>query len=244
MKYFSFLKENMFFVISFFFLIALNLIGCFLESKHFFKVLFPFFVPLFSIYLIKFKYCNSLFISFLMFSFLGDLSLVLHFFEGKATSLLYLLSYFCLILLVLPEVQFIKIQNLVKTYLFLVLAIAIYFIYALYLKLLGFINDDVTLLLVTLKIIGLVFLSFIALSLYFKEDSMKNVMFLIAVICIDFSAFLNFVNLYYLFNWSFVALEGIFYVLSIYFLFRYVIYDRIFASYKFNKNYKSNKVII
>ena len=237
----------MLFLSGLFFLILINLIGFYLENGHVLRTIFPLFIPVFfSYFFFKFKKLSILFITFLIFSLFADISAFVNwsFLKGNTTNIFSILSYISLILFILPKFKLVKTQNLVNTYFVFVLTIAIYFVCTVHLKLHEFIEDNINITFITLKIVTLVVLSFIALNVYFNEDSKPNVLFLTSVICLVFSAFLNFVNGYYLYNLSFVILEGIFYLLGIYLLFKSVVSDKQIESYGLYKKNVSKNIYI
>ena len=186
------------------------------------------FIPVFLIfYLVKYKSLKVVFISFLLFSFLGDVSLT--FFSNetfvKISSILYFLSYLYLIVMVIPKFKLLKVDKLIGVYLFGVFVINIFFLYTLFSILKVIIPDGTEVLLFGLKSLSLIVLAFISFGVYLNTQTKQSILFLVAVIFMAFSTILNYVNLYYLYHWSFEMLYRALYGVGLYFIFRYTIAD-------------------
>ncbi|MDO5970197.1 hypothetical protein Q4Q35_10300 [Flavivirga aquimarina] len=207
------------------------------------------FIPVFLIcYLVKHKSLGFVFVSFLLFSFLGDMSL--SFFTNetfiKVSSILYFLSYLYLIAIIIPKFKLLDVKKLIGVYLLGVFIINIFFLYTLYSVLQVIIPDKTEVLLFGLKNLSLIVLAFVSFGVYLNTQSRQSILFLVAVIFIAFSTILNYVNLYYLYHWSFEMLYRVLYGIGLYFIFKYVIADN-----KSKKNileikkafYSDNKII-
>lgn len=209
-------------------LIAISFFVTFTQDLLLLKSTMALFIPVFLIfYLIKYKSLKVVFVSFLLFSFLGDVSLT--FFSNetfvKISSILYFLSYLYLIVMVIPKFKLLKVDKLIGVYLFGVFVINIFFLYTLFSILKAIIPDDTEVLLFGLKSLSLIILAFISFGVYLNTQSKQSILFLVAVIFMAFSTILNYVNLYYLYHWSFEMLYRVLYGIGLYFIFRYIIAD-------------------
>ena len=209
-------------------LITISFFVTFTQDLLLLKSTMALFIPVFLIfYLVKYKSLKVVFISFLLFSFLGDVSLT--FFSNetfvKISSILYFLSYLYLIVMVIPKFKLLKIDKLIGVYLFGVFVINIFFLYTLFGILKAIIPDGTEVLLFGLKSLALIILVFISFGVYLNTQTRLSILFLVAVVFIAFSTILNYVNLYYLYHWSFEMLYRVLYGIGLYFLFRYIIAD-------------------
>ncbi|MDO5981193.1 hypothetical protein [Flavivirga spongiicola] len=209
-------------------LIAINFFVTFTQDSLMLKSTMALFIPVFLIfYLVKYKSLRVVFISFLLFSFLGDMSLT--FFSNetfvKVSSILYFLSYLYLITMVIPKFKLLKVGKLIGAYLLGVFVINIFFLYTLYSILKVVIPDHTEVLLFGLKSLSLIVLAFISFGVYLNTQTKQSILFLVAVVFMAFSTILNYVNLYYLYHWSFEMMYRTLYGVGLYFIFRYIIAD-------------------
>ena len=207
-------------------LLAISFFVTFTGDSLLLKSTMALFIPVFLIfYLVKYKSLGVVFISFLLFSFLGDISLT--FFSNdifvKVSSILYFLSYLYLIAMVMPKFKLLEVDKLIGIYLLGVFIINIFFLYTLYSILKVIIPDHTEVLLFGLKCLALIILAFISFGVYLNTQTKPSILFLVAVIFITFSTILNYVNLYYLYHWSFEMLYRVLYGIGLYFIFRYII---------------------
>ncbi len=87
-------------------LIAINVFGSVTDNALLMKTTMPLFIPVFLIfYFVKYNSLKIVFISFLLFSFLGDTSSMFFSEDSliQTSSILYLLSYLYLIIIVAPN---------------------------------------------------------------------------------------------------------------------------------------------
>ena len=167
-------------------------------------------IPLFfSIYFLKNKFINNIFIAFLLLAFIGDLFSMMSTNTGqlKITSAAYFCSYAILILVGLYRIRGFKFKGLVGAYLVVVFLLNAYFMYSLYGMLSSNIADSTELFFTTLQIIALVVLGFIAFAGYLNEDGRQSIVFLIMSFCLIFSQVLNFVETYYITYNLFIILK-------------------------------------
>ncbi len=167
-------------------------------------------IPLFfSIFFLKNKFINNIFIAFLLLTFIGDLFSMMPINTGqlKVTSAAYFSSYTVLILVGLYRIRGFKFIGLVGAYLVVVFLLNAYFMYSLYGMLSYSISDSTELFFTTLQIIALVVLGFIAFAGYLNEDGRQSIVFLVMSFCLIFSQVLNFVETYYISYNLFIALE-------------------------------------
>lgn len=207
-------------------LVTANILGTFTGNVLFLQTTKALFVPaLVVFFLIRYKTLNLAFVLFFVFSFLGDVSLA--FFESnmfiKVSSVFYFLSYLFLIGVVISKFNFFKIDRVVGVYLVVVFLINAYFLYVFYGILKAVVPDGLEVLLFGVKNISLIVLTFLAFGKYLSKDTKPAIIFLMAAMCLVFSTALNYVSLYYVYNWSFVMLERVIYAIGIYLLLNYII---------------------
>ncbi|MFD0988996.1 hypothetical protein ACFQ1R_02700 [Mariniflexile jejuense] len=206
-------------------LIAINSVGVASEDALIMKTAMPLFIPVFLIFfLVKYNKLGVAFILFLLFSFLGDIASM--FFSEEilleATSILYIISYLYLLIMVLPKFKFLEVNAIVGTYLLLVFSITIYFLYLIYSVLQTIIPNHTEVLLFGLKSAVLIVLGFISFAVYLNTQTKQSVLFLTAIIFFGLSVIMNYINLYYLYNWSFELLQRVLYALALYVMFIYI----------------------
>lgn len=209
-------------------LLALNFFSTFINDDLLMNSSIALFIPVFLIFFfLKNNYMGFAFVSFLIFSFLGDISY--YFFPEdsvlKTSSILYILSYTQLLIIVLPRFKIFKVDKLIAIYLLVVFAINLYFLYTIYEILKIIIPDQNEVLLIGVKSLTLIILAFISFAVYLNTQTKQSILFLVATICFAFSAIINYVNYYYLYDWSFVMLNRATYILGLYLLFKYFIIE-------------------
>ncbi len=206
-------------------LITINVIVPYSEDALLLQSTKALFIPIFLIFFfMKNKFLGIPFISFFLFSFLGDISVT--FFESdmfiKASTVLYFLSYMCLLGVIISKFNFFKVDKVVGVYLLLIFLINGYFLYTLYGLLKAVVPDSVEVLLFGIKSVTLILLTFFAFGKYLNKDTKPSILFLLAVLCLVFSTVLNYVSMYYIYNWSFVMLERVIYAIGLYLFFNYI----------------------
>ncbi len=206
-------------------LVTVSIFGTYSEDVLVLQTTKALFIPVFLIlFFIKNKALSLPLISFFLFSFLGDASLV--FFENeifiKASSSFYFLSYICLIGIAISKFKLFEIDKVVGIYLIVIFLINAYFLYTLYGILKVIVPDSLEVFLFGVKNISLILLIFLAFGKYLANDTKPSILFLMVALCLVFSTILNYVSLYYVYSWSFVMLERVIYVIGIYLLLNYV----------------------
>ncbi|GAA3589021.1 hypothetical protein Q4Q39_14330 [Flavivirga amylovorans] len=229
-------------------LIAISFFVAFTQDSLLLKSTMALFIPVFLMfYLIKHKTLGVIFISFLLFSFLGDISLTFFSDETliKVSSILYFLSYLYLIVIIIPKFKLLKVDRLIGVYLFGVFIINIFFLYTLYSLLKVIIPDQTEVLLFGLKSLSLIILAFISFGVYLNTQTKQSILFLVATIFIALSTILNYINLYYLYHWSFEMLHRTLYAVGLYFIFKYIIVDNKHKRtiYKLKQRYSSDNIL-
>ncbi len=205
-------------------LLVLNFFSTFIADDLLMNSSVALFIPVFLIFFfLKNNHIGFSFVSFLIFSFLGDTS---YYFCSEDTvletsSILYILSYVQLIIIVLPRFKIFKIDKIIAVYLIVVLSINLYFLYTIYEILKLIIQDHNEVLLIVIKSLALILLALIAFTVYLNTQTRQSILFLVATICFTFSSLINDINYYYLYDWSFIMLNRAAYVLGIYLLFKY-----------------------
>ncbi|WP_299550228.1 hypothetical protein [Seonamhaeicola sp.] len=122
----------------------------------------------------------------------------------------------------LTKFKVLRLDKIIGVYLIVVFGISMYFLYTLYNVLNMIVTDSSEVLIFTVKSLSLIILAFVAFGVYLSTQSKKSVIFLVGVIFIIFSTILNYINLYYIYHWSFEMLDRMLYVSGLYFMFRYM----------------------
>ena len=207
-------------------LIALNVFAAISEVSVVLESIKPLFVPVFLIfYFIKNKLSNVVFVLFLVTSFLGDLTPVL--LESavveKSSNLMYFISYLCLIVIIATNFKWGKIDKVIGVYLLFIFLINSYFLFTLYSILKTIISDSTEVLLFGLKSVSIIVLLFVSFVVYLTKESKISILFLILGLCFFFSDVFNYINIYYLYDWRFVMLDGVLHAFALFFLFNYIV---------------------
>lgn len=220
------IQYNAIFIYVLLLLIIINVIATITENTILLQLTKPLFVPAFLLYyFIKNKYINFVFIAFLLFSFLGDSSSVLFSSDAvlKASSLLYCLSYLCLVYVVATKFKRIEFDKIVGLYLLVVFLINVYFLYTLFNILQAIIPDSLEVTLFGIKSVSLIALAFVSFAVYLNSDTKRSILFLVTSLCFVFSDVLYYISNYYIYDWSFVMLDRLLHILGLFFLFNYII---------------------
>ena len=226
MKSLSTFSANKVFLVALFLLIVLNVIGTLSENPLFLQSTKPLFVPVFLIFFfIKNKTISIPFSLFLLYSFLGDSASM--FFSNetflKASSVMYLLSYLCLLSFMIPNFKIVQCNKVIALYLVVVVLINMYFLYAIYSVLQTIVPDTLEVFLFAMKSISLIVLVIIAFGVYLNSETKLSILFLIMALSFVFSDVLNYVSQYYVYHWSFLMVDRILHVIGLFFLFNYII---------------------
>ncbi|MFG6687572.1 hypothetical protein ACGK9U_13390 [Mariniflexile sp. HNIBRBA6329] len=214
---------NTLFLCALILLIAVNIVGVFINDALIMKTMMSVFVPVFLIFFfINDKSLGIAFISFLLFSFLGDTSALLFLDDVliEASSVLYILSYFFLLIIVAPKFKFLELNALVGTYLLVVFSIAVYFLYITYSILDVVVPNHNEVLLFGIKSFVLIILTFVSFGVYLNTQTKQSILFLTAVVFLGLSVMISSVNLYYLNNWSLELLYRLLYATALYLMFK------------------------
>lgn len=231
-------------------LMAVNVIGVFMENTLIMKIVMSLFVPVFLIFFfIKNKSLGIAFISFLLFSFLGDTTSMFFLDDVliETSSVFYILSYLYLLIIVVPKFKFFEVNALVGTYLIVVFSIAVYFLYITYSILNVVVPNQTEVSLFGIKSLALIILTFVSLGVYLNTQTKLSVLFLTAVIFFGLSVMISYVNLYYLNNWSLQLLHRILYATALYMIFKYImnneVVDRQPKQIELKESYQSDTVL-
>lgn len=230
-------------------LIALNTFGVLTNDALIMKTAMPLFIPVFLIFFyIKYNTLGIAFISFLLFSFLGDSSLMFFNEEAliQASSILYLISYVYLLIMIAPSFKLLEVNVLIGSYLLVVFSISLYFLYVLYEILQTVVPNQSEVLMFGITCLVLIILGFISFAVYLNTQTRQSALFLTAVIFFGLSVILRYINLYYLYNWSFELLYRLLYALALFVMFKYIITLNITKKTKkvlLNKNYVTDTVL-
>lgn len=207
-------------------LVALNVYASFNGESVLLQATKALSIPLFfSLYFIKNKFINNIFISFLLLAFVGDLFSMMtpNPLQLKITSAAYFCCYATLILIGLFRIKSFRFAGWVGAYLMVVFVLNAYFMYSLYGMMSVNISDSTELFFTTLQIIAMLILGFVAFIGYLNEDGRQSIMFLLMSFCLIFSQVLNFVETYYIAYNLFIVLEWSSYIAGLVFFYKYVI---------------------
>lgn len=193
-------------------------------------------IPLFfSLYFIKNKFINNIFIAFLLLTFVGDLFSMMTStpLQLKITSAAYFCCYAVLIVIGVFRIKGFKFKGLVGTYLVVVFLLNAYFMYSLFGLLSYNIADPTELFFTTLQIIALLILGFVAFAGYLNKDGRQSIMFLMMSFCLIFSQVLNFIETYYISYNLFIVLEWGTHIAGLVLFYKYLVeYNRLFKKRK------------
>lgn len=175
-------------------------------------------------YFTKRSHMANVFLTFLMFLFLGDSFSVFHFGElaGKLSKTFYLGAYAMLIFVLLGKFKRLKFEGLVSIYLVLILVLNSYFLYALYNLMSASFTDSVNLVLFISHGIALIAMAFLAFAAYLSKESTQSILFLVMVFCFIFSDVLNYICDFYVYFWVFDLLGNMLHVASLFLFFSYI----------------------
>lgn len=217
---------NRTFVIVLLALIVFNVYASLNENALMLQMSKALMVPLFfSIYFVKNRFVNNIFISFLLLTFVGDLFSIMpkDAYPLKITSASYFCSYAVLILIGLFRIKGFKFKGLITTYLVAVLILNAYFMYSLYGTLALAISDSAELFFITLQIIALLALGFVAFAGYLNHEGRQSIVFLMLSFCFIFAQVLNFVETYYIVYSQFMLLKWVSHLAGFIFFYKYLV---------------------
>lgn len=228
------LSFNKVFVGVLFFLVGISVFAAISENAFFLQSTKALFIPSFLVvFFIKKSSIKIPFVLCLIYFFFGD-SASLFFANDmflNASSVLYFLSYLCLIIFVSQKFKFMEFNKIIAYYLIVVFFINLYFLYTTCSILRAIVPDSMEVFLFGLKSVSLIVLLFISFGVYLNSESKMSIVFLLMALSFAFSDLLNYVNHYYVYNWSFLMLERILHVVGLFFLFNYIIaYNRLFKT--------------
>ena len=234
------LSFNKVFIGVLFFLVGISVISAISENALFLQSTKALFVPSFLIFFfIKKSRIKIPFVLCLMYLFFGD-SAGLFFANDmffNASSVLYFLSYLCLVIFVSQNFRFMEFNKIIAYYLVVVFLINLYFLYTACSLLRVIVPDSTEVFLFGLKSISLIVLLFISLGVYLNSESKMSIVFLLMALSFAFSDILDYVNHYYVYNWGFLMLERILHAVGLFFLFKYMVaYNKLYKSYEERKD--------
>ena len=231
-------------------LIAINVIGFVIKDALIMQTAMPLFIPVFLIFFfVKYKSLGIAFIAFLVFSFLGDMSSMFLAQETliQTSSILYILSFLYLIIIAIPKFKLHHLDKIIGVYLIVVFMISLYFLYTIYVLMKAIIPNQTEVLLFGIKSLTLIILGFLAFAVYLNTQTKQSVLFLTAVVFFSLSAILNYINLYYLYNWSFELLQRVLYAIGLYVIFKYIIIKNVYKTTRstilIDESYSSDNIL-
>lgn len=225
-------------------LLALFVMGTYFENFTLINVVQVFLVPTFIVYfLLKNSTFNLAIIAFLLFIFFGDTASLLmdNYNVVKASSIFSFLGYMCLIGIAVKKFNIFETDKIVGLYLIGVFLINAYFLSIIYVLLKTIVSDSLETILFGLKSASLIILSFLALAIYLNKQTKSSFIFFIAVVCLVFGSVLNYVGLYYVYDWSVLTLEKTMYISGLYLLVSQVIKENKLTS---KLEYTDNNVFV
>ncbi len=207
-------------------LLAVNTAAIYSEETLVLNITKALFVPvLLAFYFIKNKILSVSVFSFFLFSFLADTSSIYINNDTfiNTSSVLYFLSYMCLISIIVSKFRILQLANVLKSYLLIMVLISVYFLYIIHGFLKVVVADPIEVFLFGVKSVSLIMLAIIAFGTYLSNETKSSILFLKASLCIVFSVILNYVSMYYIYNWSFIILDRALYGTGLFILFSYLI---------------------
>jgi hypothetical protein len=218
-------------------LVSFNVFATISENEALLQFSKPLFIPVFVMYYyIKNKYISAIFVLCLIFFFLGDFSSV--FFSNEqlrqVSSLLYCISYLCLVYAALSKIQQLNFDIVIGTYLIIVFAINAYLMYELFAVLKLQIPNNMEVALFGVKSLSLIILSFVTFIAYLNSDTKESILFLIMALCFVFADVFYYISNYYIYTRSFVVLDRVLHIFGLFLLLNYIIEQ--------NRKHKKNKV--
>lgn len=210
-------------------LLSLYVIGAYFENFKLINMVQVLFVPIFLVYfLVKNSTINLPVIAFMLFAFFSDsMGLIMENYNiVKASSIFCFFAYICLIGINLKKFNLFETDKIIGIYLIGVLSINAYFLLILYGLLNAIVPDSLETILFGVKSASLIVLSFLSLAVYLNKQTKSSFLFFMAVVCLVFGSILNYVGLYYIYDWSVLALEKIMYVIGLYLLGNYIIKEK------------------
>ena len=220
------IQYNTVFICVLLLLIVINVIATISENALMLQITNPLFIPLLLLYyFVKNKYISFIFVAFLLFSFLGDSASVLFSNDSvvKASSVLYCISYLCLVYVIASKFKRIEFDKIIGAYLLVVFLINAYFLYTLFNILQAIIPDGLEVTLFGIKSVSLIALALVSFAVYLNSDTKLSILFLVMSLCFVFSDVLHYISYYYIYDWSFVMLNRTLHILGLFFLFNYII---------------------
>ncbi|CAH8294874.1 hypothetical protein EV196_108145 [Mariniflexile fucanivorans] len=208
---------------------ALNVVVVFTNDTLILKTATSLFIPVFLIlFLVRYNSLGIVFISFLLFYFLGDVAFL--FFAKneliEASSVFYIASYLFLLILVVPKFKLLEVDLLVGAYLLVVFVISLYFLYTIYNILNVLMPNTTEVILYGVKSLVLIVLTLVSFGVYLHTQSTQSALFLTAVVFFGLSVILNYLNLYYLNYWILELFYRILYALALYVMFKYIMVNK------------------
>jgi hypothetical protein len=68
----------------------------------------------------------------------------------------------------------------------------------------------------------LIFLVFMSFAVYLGKQTKTSILFLIMAMCFVFSDILNYINHYYIYNWSILMIDRLLHATGSFFVFKYI----------------------
>ncbi|WP_370476707.1 hypothetical protein [Tamlana flava] len=198
----------------------------FYGSENLLQFILPTIIPVFSgVYLIKYKFQNIPFIFFLFFSFLGNAFGLVNlktedFYILNITSLAALVS---LIFISGQKFKVKEVHKLVGIYLLTVFTISLFFVYEVIDIFRYFILEDTDFYMFVLNCLGLLVFAFMSLGYYLNTQTKSAILFLTAAICFAFTSLVDYFVIYFAYNWNFIFLHKLLYVVGLYQIIKFMI---------------------
>ncbi len=217
-------------------LIIITIAGTVGEYRNLAQFIRPLYIPVFLIFFfINNKTIKAPLILCLLYFFLGDVSsmFINDYIFVKTSSIMYFLSYMCLISFIAPKFKLEGFNKFIASYLVAVVLINIYFLVTICGILKTIMPDSLEVFLFGIKSISLIVLLFISFGVYLNSEKRVSILFLLMALSFIFSDFLNYVSQYYVYHWSFSMLDKVFHIIGLYCLFTYIYgYNKLVAHKK------------
>ncbi len=137
-------------------------------------------------------------------------------------------------------------NKLIGAYLFVVFVITLYFLYVIYSIMQTVVANETEVLLFGIKSLSLIILTFVSFGVYLNTQTKQSALFLTAVIFFGLSVIMNYINLYYLYDWTFVLLQRLLYAIGLYVIFKFIMEVHITKKakpIKLNESYSSDNIL-
>lgn len=185
-------------------------------------------IPLyFGFYVLKGERLSILIISFLLFAFLGNAFSAI-FLEANyvgISNMLYLLALMSLTFNFVPQFKM-QLQNRntwLIVYLLGMFAIGLCFLLEISHAFRALILNDIEFYVFVFQALILLVLGVLSFGVYLNTQSHSAIRFLMSILCFGFALGVNYVSAFYLYDYIFELLNGLFYISGLYFVLKFLL---------------------